>query len=179
MTFHEFTADNNGGRPQLNHSCVATYIPKDVSYNLNISWMIVDERALDAITGYALTLSTNDPTYHPLHSGLTIVKKEVNIYPSVMRLIHCTCIVYTQENQTDFVHVYPIKVVKDVVGITVVVSYGLNICMILKDKAFMFAKTWLKRLRNTWAAKCGNGDLPCLDTLDSIPIPCYYCTLGQ
>ena len=49
--------------------------------------------------------------------------------------------------------------------------------MILKDKAFMFAKTWLKILRNTWAAKCGNGDLPCLDTLDSIPIPCYYCTL--
>ena len=128
MTFHEFTADNNGGRPQLNNSCVATYIPKDVSYNLNISWMIVDERALDAITGYSLTLSTDDPTYHPPQAGVTNVEQGVNIYPSVMTylwLIHCTCIVYTQVNQTDFVYVYPIKVVKDVIGITVVVSYGL------------------------------------------------------
>ena len=51
--------------------------------------------------------------------------------------------VYTQDNQTDFTYVYPIKVEKDGIVITVKVSYG--VCMILKDMAFMFAKTWLKR----------------------------------
>ena len=74
-TFHVFTADRS--RSKLNHSCVATYIPKDVKYNLNVSWTIVDERALNAITGYVLTLTTNDPTYHPPQSGHTIVEKEV------------------------------------------------------------------------------------------------------
>lgn len=74
-TFHIFTADRS--RSKLNHSCVATYIPKDVKYNLNVSWTIVDERALDAITGYALTLSTNDGKYLPHHSAIINVKQEV------------------------------------------------------------------------------------------------------
>lgn len=36
--------------------------------------------------------------------------------------------VYTQDHQTDFTHVYSIKVEIDSVDITVEVSYGLNIC---------------------------------------------------
>lgn len=75
MTFHVFTAD--GSRPKLNRSCVATYIPKDVKYNLNISWTIVDERALDAIRGYVLSLHTNHPTYRPPQSENVHVKQEV------------------------------------------------------------------------------------------------------
>lgn len=69
------TAD--GGRPELNPSCVATYIPKTVSYNLNVSWTIVDERALDAITGYALTLNPDNPIFHPLLSAMGNVNQEV------------------------------------------------------------------------------------------------------
>ena len=54
-------------REPLDLDCIATYLPKKFSYNLSISWTIVDPLVLQAVQEYRLSLSS-------VHKGISVPK---------------------------------------------------------------------------------------------------------
>lgn len=72
-------ADNSEDRSPLNHTCIATYIPQTVSYDLSISWTVtdVDERVLDVIRDYKLSMFPDDPILDHLFTETEVVGQKV------------------------------------------------------------------------------------------------------
>ena len=54
-------------RDLLDLDCNATYFPQNFSYNLSISWTIVDPLVLQAVQEYRLSLSS-------VHKGISLPK---------------------------------------------------------------------------------------------------------